>query len=102
MIIVIATVFSSPGRRADLLSEFNKVVPLVRQEAGCLEYGPAVDVETSLSAQLEPHPDRFVVCEKWESLEDLEAHLIAPHMLEYRARAKGLVDRVEIQVLQPV
>lgn len=102
MVIVIATVFASPGNRSALLNEFQKVVPLVRQETGCVEYGPAIDLPTSLTAQHESNDDRFVVCEKWESLEALEAHLIAPHMLEYRGRVKGLVDRVELQVLQPV
>jgi len=45
--------------------------------------------------------DVVTVVENLESLPALEAHLVAPHMLEYRARVKELVERVSIQVLQP-
>ena len=40
--------------------------------------------------------------EKWESLEALQAHLVAPHMLEYREGVKDLVQETIIQVLTPV
>ena len=102
MIIVIATVQVTAGRRAELLERFLRLVPLVRAEAGCLEYGPAVDLETRLPAQGDLDPDRFVVLEKWDSLEALEDHLIAPHMIEYRTDVKGMIDGVDLQVLAPV
>jgi len=102
MIIVIATVYVAAGRRAALLERFLRLVPLVHAESGCLEYGPAVDLETRLPAQGDLDPDRFVVLEKWDSLEALEDHLIAPHMIEYRSDVKGMIDRVELQVLAPV
>ena len=34
-------------------------------------------------------------------LDHLEAHLIAPHMLAYRARVKEMIAGVSIQVLEP-
>lgn len=101
MIHVIATVELAAGRREDFLSEFRQVVPKVRAEAGCLEYGPTVDVPTTISAQAAPRDNVVTVIEKWESLEALEKHLIAPHMLEYRARVKEMVSQVTIHVLQP-
>jgi quinol monooxygenase YgiN len=101
MIHVIATVEVNPGKRDALLAEFRKLVPLVRAEAGCLEYGPAVDVATGIPAQGPPREDVVVVVEKWESLDALRAHLAAPHMQEYRGRVKDLVARVRLQVLQP-
>ncbi|MCA9105439.1 MAG: putative quinol monooxygenase [Pirellulaceae bacterium] len=101
MVIVIATIHCTPGKRDQLLDEFRAVVPLVRDEEGCIEYGPTVDVETSIPAQADPDLDRVVVVEKWASIAALEAHLIAPHMLEYRGRVKGLIERVDIQVLEP-
>jgi len=102
VIIVIATVQAASGRRDELLERFRRLVPEVRAEEGCLEYGPAIDVETHLPAQGDLDPDRFVVLEKWASIEALEAHLIAPHMLAYRSDVKGMIERVDLQVLRPV
>ena len=48
MIHVIATIEVTAGRRNDLLAECRKIVPLVRQEAGCLEYGPAKKREKAM------------------------------------------------------
>ena len=101
MIHVLATVEIVPGRREDFLAEFRRVMPAVHQEAGCLEYGPAIDVPTGLAAQAPLRPDVAVIVEKWETLDALKAHLAAPHMAEYRARVKDLVQRVSLQVLQP-
>lgn len=102
MIYVIATVELAAGKREAFLAEFRKVVPLVHVEAGCLDYGPAVDVATGLPAQGPPREDVVTIVERWESLDTLRAHLAAPHMAEYRARVKDLVGRVTLQVLQPV
>jgi quinol monooxygenase YgiN len=101
MIIVIATIEVEQGGRDAFLKEFHQVVPLVRQEQGCLEYGPTIDLPTNIAAQPDPRDNVVTVVEKWESLDDLEAHLIAPHMLDYRKRVKSLVKQTTIQVLQP-
>jgi len=102
LIHVLATVELKEGKREAFLDEFRRVVPLVRAEAGCLEYGPAVDLPTEIAAQLPPRPDVLVILEKWEGLDALRAHLAAPHMREYRDRVKDFVARVQLQVLQPV
>ncbi|MFN0051753.1 MAG: putative quinol monooxygenase [Planctomycetales bacterium] len=101
MIHVIATIELQPGQRAPFLKEFHQLVPLVRAEAGCLEYGPTVDVSTDLSAQIPLRPDAVTVVEKWSDLAALKAHLVAPHMLEYRPRVKHLVKATTLQVLEP-
>ena len=51
MIHVIATIELHPGRRADFLREFHRIVPAVLAENGCLDYGPTVDLATGLSAR---------------------------------------------------
>jgi quinol monooxygenase YgiN len=101
MIYVIATIELTPGRRADFLREFNANVPAVLAEEGCLEYVPTVDIPTSIPAQGEARENVVTVVEKWESTEALEAHLIAPHMISYRARVKDMVQHVTLQVLEP-
>ena len=83
------------------LAEFEKIIPNVRDEAGCIEYAPWIDVETNIPAQPETRDDVVVIVEKWESLDDLENHLIAPHMLEYRKAVSGLVKNASLQILAP-
>ena len=101
MIHVIATVNLSDGTREKFLQEFHQVVPLVLQEEGCIEYGPAVDVETNISVQAASRENTVTIIEKWESIESLEAHLIATHMLEYRSKVKPFVKDVDLRILQP-
>lgn len=102
MIHVIATIEVNAGKRDQFVAEFQKNVPAVKAEAGCLEYGPAVDLPTELAAQVPLRPDVVTVVEKWESLAALKAHLSAPHMLSFRARVKDMVVKTSLQVLTPV
>ncbi|MBI2806355.1 MAG: antibiotic biosynthesis monooxygenase [Planctomycetes bacterium] len=101
MIHVIATITVKPGQRDAFLAEFHRIVPLVHAEAGCLEYGPTVDVASGLSMQGPPRENIAVIIEKWESLDALKAHTQAPHMADYRVRVKDLVESVTLQILAP-
>lgn len=101
MIYVLATIQITPGKRAEFLAEFNKNVPNVLAEQGCIEYVPTVDFPTSIPAQGPPRPEVVVVVEKWADIAELEAHLIAPHMISYRAKVKDMVQGVSLQVLEP-
>jgi quinol monooxygenase YgiN len=101
MIYVLATIEVAAGQREELLAEFHRIVPLVRAEAGCLEYGPAIDLASGLTAQIPLRSDVVTVVEKWASLDALRAHTTAPHMQEYRRRVKDMILRVELQILQP-
>ena len=101
MIHVIATIEVQPGRRQEFLVEFRRIVPLVRAEEGCIEYGPTVDAITGLSNQPPLRENVVVVVEKWASVPALQSHMVAPHMQDYRARVKGLVVQVALQILEP-
>jgi quinol monooxygenase YgiN len=101
MIHVIATIQLRSGQRDAFLKEFHRVVPLVLQEQGCLEYVPTMDVKTEIAAQGPVRQDTVVIVEKWETLSHLEAHLVAEHMVAYRLRVKELIENVSIQVLTP-
>ncbi|MBD3675097.1 MAG: antibiotic biosynthesis monooxygenase [Planctomycetaceae bacterium] len=100
MIHVVAQISLKPGCRSRFLEEFHKLVPLVHAEEGCLEYGPAIDAETPITAQ-KTDPDLVVVIEKWESVPHLEAHLVADHMNAYRETVKDLVAGTSLQILSP-
>ena len=101
MIYVIATVELKPGTREAFLAEFRKTVPNVRAEKGCIEYGPTVDVPSGIKTQIPLRDSVVTIVEKWESLEALQAHGVAPHMATYRERVKDFVGRVSLQVLEP-
>ena len=101
MIHVIARIEAQPGRRTELLDAFHQLVPLVHQETGCIEYGPVVDFPSGIGAQALQGDDVFLVIEKWQSLEHLQAHLQATHMAEYRNKVKHLVKDTSLNVLAP-
>lgn len=99
MVHVVAEIEVRDGSREAFLKEFRRVVPIVRDEDGCIEYGPAIDLASDIS---QPPRDNIVtVIEKWSSEAALKAHLKAPHMEEYRKRAANLVAGVTIRVYSP-
>lgn len=101
MVHVIATIELNSGTRDKFLAEFRKLVPEVKAEVGCIEYGPTVDADTDIAIQYKLGPDRVVVVEKWETVAALKAHGVAPHMQAYRAKVKEYVKGMELRVLSP-
>jgi quinol monooxygenase YgiN len=96
MIHVLAIITAKPGQRGALLHAFKAIIPTVHAEAGCIEYGPVVDVD---GAEPAFGADTFVVVEKWETLETLQAHAAAPHMKTYGEKTKDLVAKRAVHVL---
>src|SRR5262250_855424 len=101
MIHVIAVITAKPGQRDAILREFRANMPAVRAEKGCVEYGPAVDADGVGGFQTKFGADTFVVIEKWESVEALKAHAVAPHMTAYAAKTKEMIQSRVIHVLSP-
>jgi quinol monooxygenase YgiN len=98
MIHVLAIITTKPQQRGKVLAIFNANVPAVRAEAGCIEYGPVVDVDGADPAF---GPDTFVVVEKWESMDALKAHSVAPHMKAYGEKTRDMVAKRAVHVLKP-
>jgi quinol monooxygenase YgiN len=99
MISVIASIRVKAGRRSEFLQIFKANIPKVRQEKGCVEYFPAVDVNSGIPPQVLDE-NMVTIIEKWESLEALGNHLTAPHMLAYREKVKDIVENLSLKVLQ--
>ncbi|GGS30383.1 putative quinol monooxygenase [Streptomyces nojiriensis] len=70
LVILITTL---PGRGGEQVAAFERLAPVVRAEAGCLQY----DLH-----QVSGEPDRFVLIERWSSQAALAAHDATPHMIE--------------------
>ncbi len=101
MIWVIATIELKPNSREDYLKILRDNVANVKAEAGCLDYAPAVDIDSGLPVQEAVRSDVVTIVEAWESLENLVAHLKAPHMLSYRDAVTGYVKKVSVQIMKP-
>jgi len=99
MINVIASIQVKPGRLAEFIEIFKANVPLVLEEDGCVEYQPTIDVPTDLPPQ-ERDENVVTILEKWRTLETLQAHLTAPHMVAYKEKVKNLVEKVSLKILQ--
>ena len=98
MICVIATIKAKTGQRSTLLACIKDNLANVHAETGCIEYQPMVDTESSLGAQ-ELDENIVTMVEKWGSMANLDAHAVAPHMLEYREKVKDIVESVSLKVL---
>ena len=99
MINVIASIRVKPGKVSEFLRILESNVPRVTKERGCIEYFPAVDIESGLPQQ-SLDENVVTIIEKWESLEALRDHLKSPHMLAYREKVKDIVESVSIKVLK--
>ena len=83
---------------SEFIEIFKSNIPNVLEEKGCIEYVPTIDVPTGLPPQ-ELNNNVVTIIEKWDSLEDLQTHLLAPHMLAYKEKVKDLVDKLSLKVL---
>ena len=98
MIHVLAFITAKPGMRGAILDAFHANMPAVHAEAGCIEYGPAIDAGGSPTKYGD---DTFVVIEKWESPDHLKAHAASAHMAAYAAKTRDMIAARVIHVLTP-
>ncbi|MBP8867079.1 MAG: antibiotic biosynthesis monooxygenase [Propionivibrio sp.] len=99
MVHVLASLRVKAGCMPEFVRIFKANVPNVLREKGCIEYAPAIDLMTDIPTQAKD--DRtLTVIEKWESLEALRAHAVAPHMLAYEEAVKDIIESVSLKILQ--
>lgn len=99
MIHVLAFITAKPGLRGAVLEAFHANIPAVKAEAGCIEYGPAIDAPTGTPNKY--GDDTFVVIEKWESPAHLKAHAESAHMAAYGAKTREMIAARVIHLLAP-
>ena len=100
MIHVIASIKVNPSDLESFVEIFKANVPHVLEENGCLGYEPGLDLVTGLPVQ-ETDSSVVTIVEKWESIEALQAHLTAPHMLAYKEKTKDMVTDLKVKILRP-
>ncbi len=89
LLTVIAYMRAAPGKREELRSALEALVPPTSAEDGFVDY----DLHQSLE-----DPDLFSSYENWESGEHLDAHLAAPHLEQFAARIPELLDESGLTV----
>jgi quinol monooxygenase YgiN len=99
MINVIASIRVKAGGLSEFLEIFKSNVPNVREERGCINYFPALDIDADLPPQ-SLDENVVTIIEKWESLEALRDHLKAPHMLSYKEKVKDIVEDISLKILK--
>ena len=101
MIYVIAESTLKPGCKAEFIRLAKANIPTVRAEKGCISYDLTEDCpQGPAAANARENVLTFVEC--WESLEALQAHLAAPHMKAFAARARELRESSVLKVVTPV
>ena len=81
MIYVIATTEVKPESRDAYIAGHKKCIAETLKEKGCISY------EGHTSTQ---NPNKYVVVERWETRDDINAHGRAPHMKEWRSYSTPL------------
>jgi quinol monooxygenase YgiN len=99
MIHVVAAITTKPGQRAAVLRLLKENVPAVLAEAGCIEYGPVVDVPDGPAFQAQLGSGSFFVIEKWDSMAALSAHIASPHMAAYANKTRELLASRAVHIL---
>ncbi|NMG41680.1 hypothetical protein GRZ55_20790 [Chelativorans sp. ZYF759] len=74
MIFVSMTIDALPGQRDLLAAAMADMMAETRRESGCIVYTYARDLAD---------PDRFHLCEMWETLAAMEDHIDAGHSLRF-------------------
>ena len=97
---VVAKITTKPGMRDVVLKIFKENIPNVLVEDGCIEYCPTIDMDGVGDFQTPVGPDTYVVIEKWESLDHLMAHAVAPHMKAYASKVHDMLESRVIHVLE--
>ncbi len=72
------------GHRDAVKAELEKLIPITRAEAGCIQYDLHQDNE---------NPNYFMFYENWESRELWQTHMQAQHLQDYMAATDGKVEK---------
>lgn len=83
LLTVVAYMRAAPGKREELKSALEALVPTTVAEDGCVNYDLHQGTED---------PDFFTFYENWASPAELDAHLAAPHLVEFAGRLGDLLD----------
>jgi len=79
---IVADIRADPDKIDLVKTELERLIPITRAEAGCLQYDLHQDTE---------NPAHFLFYENWESRELWQVHMNAPHLAAYVKATDGAV-----------
>ncbi|MEM7586339.1 MAG: putative quinol monooxygenase [Acidobacteriota bacterium] len=79
---IVANIHAQPEKIDLVKAELEKLIPITRAEAGCIQYDLHQDNE---------NPALFLFYENWESRELWQTHMNAPHLKAYMEATEGAV-----------
>lgn len=79
----VAVTLAKPEHVESVKAALEALIEPVREEKGVLQYEMYCDRN---------EPRRFVFIERWESYEDFEAHVNAPHVQDFLAKTQGMIE----------
>jgi quinol monooxygenase YgiN len=83
LLTVVAYMRAAEGKTDELKAALEALVPTTLQEDGCVNYDLHQGVED---------PSFFTFYENWHSGDHLDAHLAAPHLVDFAGRIGELLD----------
>jgi quinol monooxygenase YgiN len=80
---IVADIKVNPAQAQLIKAELEKLVPITRSEAGCIQYDLHQD---------NTDPSHFLFYESWESRELWQTHMNAPHLAAYMQATEGAIE----------
>ena len=80
---IVASIQANADQASLVKTELQKLIPITREEAGCLRYDLHQD---------NADPAHFLFYETWASRELWQAHMNAPHLAAYLQATSGAVS----------
>ena len=83
ILTIVANIHANPDQIDLVKGELEKLLPITRREAGCIQYDLHSD---------NTNPAHFMFYERWESRELWQTHMSAPHLAAYLRATDGAVS----------
>ncbi|MEO0454188.1 MAG: putative quinol monooxygenase [Verrucomicrobiota bacterium] len=90
---IIANIKAKTDQTDLVRAELEKLIPLTRPEAGCINYDLHQDNED---------PSRFLFYENWESRELWQDHMESAHLKNFLAVTDGAIEDLTLYEMTPI
>lgn len=92
-LVIIVRVQAKPGQEVALVAAQTALVPLARQQPGCIAYELHEDLN---------QPGKVVFYERWQDRASWENHLAGPHSVAFRTQAGDWIADLELLQMRQV
>ena len=90
---IVANIHANPDKIDLIKAELEKLIPITQEEDGCIQYDLHQDNED---------PAHFMFYENWESREQWQVHMNAPHLAAYMKATEGAVAEFTLNEMSQI